>query len=377
MGIAVRTMMLGLSMLLCMGVSAATPTITGVTAQQRYPWNGKVDISYTVAGDIAAEAKQKALVTSLKVTANDKIANKKYTATKLSGDMALSAGTHKFVWDLDAEGLAFKSSNVVFTVSCETTPALYCVVDLSAGSSASSYPVTYLAEPPSGGFNIDDYKTTKMVLRRVAKGSNSAGGSMTKDMWVGIFEVTEQQYVLVSGTFTTAAITSSQPAYSPGNYPTSAVCALCSMSGDSRSSNFLSRLKTKTGINTRLPTGDEWQYACRAGTKTAYNNGTSATKANMNAVGWCNDNVSSSQYHAQKVGLKAPNSWGLYDMHGNVQEQVSGYDYWGSEYKTYYFGGGDLYKTYDYCTSSNVRGESFYYNNSFNYSGLRVFADVD
>ena len=200
---------------------------------------------------------------------------------------------------------------------------------------------------------------------------------MTKDMWVGIFEVTEQQYVLVSGTFTTAAITSSQPAYSPGNYPTSAVCALCSMSGDSRSSNFLSRLKTKTGINTRLPTGDEWQYACRAGTKTAYNNGTSATKANMNAVGWCNDNVSSSQYHAQKVGLKAPNSWGLYDMHGNVQEQVSGYDYWGSEYKTYYFGGGDLYKTYDYCTSSNVRGESFYYNNSFNYSGLRVFADVD
>ena len=37
---------------------AAAPTITGVTAQQRYPWNGKVDISYTVTGDIAAEAKQ-------------------------------------------------------------------------------------------------------------------------------------------------------------------------------------------------------------------------------------------------------------------------------------------------------------------------------
>ena len=33
---------------------ADTPTITGVTAQQRYPWNGKVDISYTVAGDIGS-----------------------------------------------------------------------------------------------------------------------------------------------------------------------------------------------------------------------------------------------------------------------------------------------------------------------------------
>ena len=49
----------------------AAPAITGVTAQQRYPWNGKVDISYTVSGDIAATAKQQALITELKVTATD------------------------------------------------------------------------------------------------------------------------------------------------------------------------------------------------------------------------------------------------------------------------------------------------------------------
>ena len=379
-GIVVRTMMLGLSMLICMVVSAATPTITGVTAQQRYPWNGKVDISYTVTGDIAAEANQKALVTSLKVTANDKVANKTYTATKVSGDMALTAGTHKFVWDLDAEGLTFKSSNVVFTVSCETTPALYCVIDLSAGSSASSYPVTYLAEPPSGGFNIDLYKTTKLVLRKVTKGSNSAGGSMSKDMWVGIFEVTEQQYMLVSGTFTTAAISSSQLGYSPGNHTTSAVCALCNLSGDSRSSNFLSMLKTKTGINTRLPTGDEWQYACRAGTKTAYNNGTSATSANMNAVGWCYDNTSHSQYYAQKVGLKAPNAWGLYDMHGNVEEQVSGTykETLGNQYFLAKFGGGSLNTSYDQCASTYCMvGRTYYSSNTFNFAGLRVFADAE
>ena len=44
----------------------ADPAIIGVTAQQRYPWNGKVDITYTVSGDIAATARQQALITSLK-----------------------------------------------------------------------------------------------------------------------------------------------------------------------------------------------------------------------------------------------------------------------------------------------------------------------
>ncbi len=45
---------LGTVLLTLIGVAAfAAPTITGVTAQQRYPWNGKVDISYTVTGDIA------------------------------------------------------------------------------------------------------------------------------------------------------------------------------------------------------------------------------------------------------------------------------------------------------------------------------------
>ena len=120
----IKIVMAALPLVLPCSVSAATPTITGVTAQQRYPWNGKVDISYTVTGDIAAEAKQKALLTSLKVTAIDMVANTTNSATQLSGDTTLTAGTHKFVWDMNAEGLTFKSSNVVFNVSCETTPVV-------------------------------------------------------------------------------------------------------------------------------------------------------------------------------------------------------------------------------------------------------------
>ena len=79
-----KVTLFGLSALVCMASFAATPTITGVTAQQRYPWNGKVDISYTITGDIAAEANQRAVFTSLKVTATDKDTEAIYEATQLS-----------------------------------------------------------------------------------------------------------------------------------------------------------------------------------------------------------------------------------------------------------------------------------------------------
>lgn len=82
----------------------------------------------------------------------------------------------------------------------------------------------------------------------------------------------------------------------------------------------------------RLPTEAEWEYACKSGTTTPFNTGVNITTSQANYDGWFPYTNNPNGEHRQKtlpVGSFEPNSWGLYDMHGNVWEWCSD---WYGEY---------------------------------------------
>ena len=195
----------------------------------------------------------------------------------------------------------------------------YLIIDLSAGANASSYPVTYLAEPPSHGFNMDEYKTTKLVLKRIEAGSytmaESANVTLSKPFFIGVFEVTQKQWSLVTGGNSSSFSGDKKPVEKVSYDAIRGSSSGAGWPGSSAvdASSFLGKLRARTGLDFDLPTEAQWEYACRAGTTTTYSYGDTENGDYM----WYTAN-SSSQTH--DVGTKQPNPWGLYDMHGNVWE---------------------------------------------------------
>ena len=88
-------------------------------------------------------------------------------------------------------------------------------------------------------------------------------------------------------------------------------------------------LSDETGVLHRLPTEAEWEYSCRAGTSTRWSFGDDAGQ--LTHYAWIGDNAwDVGERYAHAVGMKRPNPWGLYDIHGNVWEWVQ--DWYGGSY---------------------------------------------
>ena len=85
---------------------------------------------------------------------------------------------------------------------------------------------------------------------------------------------------------------------------------------------FCKWLSLTTGHFYRLPTEAEWEYACRAGSTTAYHWGDDPTKIDEYAWYFDNSELGKDEYGYHRVATKKPNAWGLHDMHGNVMEYV-------------------------------------------------------
>ncbi len=96
---------------------------------------------------------------------------------------------------------------------------------------------------------------------------------------------------------------------------------------------FCQRLSKQTGKEYRLPSEAEWEYACRAGTTTAFNCGATITSSLANYDGtniYANEPKGEYRETTIQVGSFPPNAFGLYDMHGNVWEWCQ--DNWHSNY---------------------------------------------
>lgn len=125
----------------------------------------------------------------------------------------------------------------------------------------------------------------------------------TRGFWMAETEVTQLQYQTVMGT---------NPSNWRGNeLPVEQV-------SHTDANNFCLQLGARTGLAVQIPTELQWEYACRAGTSTAFWFGNSYNQVSANA--WFLDNAGQ---RSQRVGTKPANPWGIHDMHGNVWEWTS------------------------------------------------------
>ena len=131
---------------------------------------------------------------------------------------------------------------------------------------------------------------------------------LTEGFWIGKYEVTQKQWVQVMGR---------NP--SIFNYPDHPVEKV----SWNDCQDYIRKLNSMFPTHKfRLPTEAEWEYCCRAGTTTKFNTGDE--NSDLDRAGWHGGNSEASTH---PVGLKTPNQWGLYDMHGNVEEWCS--DFYG------------------------------------------------
>ncbi len=151
--------------------------------------------------------------------------------------------------------------------------------------------------------------------------------TLTTGYWVGKYEVTQSQYEAVMGTNPSRnyGVGDDYPVYYVSWNDAMDFCAKLT-----EAEKAAGRLPA--GYEYTLPTEAQWEYACRAGTTTALNNGKNLSDMDkcpeMDEVGWYGYNSDRTSHPA---GEKKPNDWDLYDMHGNVQEWC--FD-WGEEYPT-------------------------------------------
>ncbi|HOJ34747.1 MAG TPA: bifunctional serine/threonine-protein kinase/formylglycine-generating enzyme family protein [Candidatus Hydrogenedentes bacterium] len=156
---------------------------------------------------------------------------------------------------------------------------------------------------------------------RVSDASPSHEVTLTQSFWIGKTEVTQAQWEAVMHTKPWA----NQPAVL--EHPDAPAVYISWYDAQ----DYLARLNTFNAGIFRLPTEAEWEYACRAGDTGSFCFGDDADK--LPTFAWFQKNTRQQLFpYAQPVGQKSPNTWGLFDVHGNVAEWC--HDWYSASYYT-------------------------------------------
>ena len=354
----------------------AAPEITNVAVAQD-PLTHVVTVSYDLNEDAIVTV---AFLTNGVVCETSKaVAGDVWRLVKVTGELKKGSTTEymsyphrKLSWnvaaDLGETNLAKYSLAARVTAWSEDSPPTYYVLDLANAVTRRRY-YEYEGQLPFG-IGSDVYRTTQMVFRRIpAAGATFVMGApaaetqaaghwqtgwagaetqhnvtFTKDYYMGVFEVTQAQWLQVIGFFIPPS--GGNEWKMPQSYENEAHtlpvqnCArnrwLCgekhnadSWKGDVdqdvslgylSKNTFFYELRQRLGGQSKhynLPTEAQWEYACRAGTTTAFSDG-----RGYDASADYSDIAVYGTTQPARVGSKKPNAWGLYDMHGNIAEIV-------------------------------------------------------
>ena len=346
--------------------SAAADVVSGITCRQRWPWNGKVDIDYTLTSSSAGAA--------FNVQFYGKIGDgEAFNLTKVEGDgqygIVFGSGSKRLTWDSTAElGNTVNSGKAKIAIYAEdkTGDAKYIAFDLESNT------VVLTKDAPSAAEGAVT-KLSQVWFRRVEPGTFKMGSNsndpyheeyaasevehtvtITKPFYMGVFEFTQKQYETIYGSNPVE-----MPAYIGDTKPVDKV-SYNDLRGENAGATWpqytdyrvdgssffgVFRARFNNQFIFDLPTDAQWEMACRdKGTSDrtvkgfwgsgVWNDGSAIlgpeepenpeeepqprlVDENLNKLA---NYKGDSSIVPHEVGSLKPNKIGLYDMHGNVDE---------------------------------------------------------